>query len=112
MKGFGYLFHGAVELLPTSENLDKVDGMLKNFIKTVKEHVVDGLDLELADILVHSLNEILSILVEKQRANIDPAWIIRPHLMDIMMMALKSLAVFQSFTLQGKSDPAHIAKAK
>lgn len=105
LKGFGYLFYGAVELLPASENLDRVDSLLKSFIKTVKEHVVDALDLELAEILVHSLNEILTILVIKQRANIDPAWIIRPHLMDIMMMALKSLAVFQSFQLQGKSDP-------
>ncbi len=32
--------------------------------------------------------------------------------MDIMMMALKSLAVFQSYTLQGKSDPEHIVQAK
>lgn len=32
--------------------------------------------------------------------------------MDMMMMALKSLAVFQSFMLQGKPDPDNIIESK
>ena len=88
------MFHGAVELLPASENFTKVDGLLKNFMKTIKVHVVDALDLELAEILVQTLNEICSSLLEKKNAGVCPNWLIRPHLTDMMMMALKSLAVF------------------
>lgn len=93
-KGFGYLFRGAVEMLPESENLNKVETLLKNFMNAVKEHIADALDLELAEILVGTLNEIVSSLVEKQTAGVDPAWLIRPHLKDIMLMALKALATF------------------
>lgn len=46
------MFRGAVELLPTSENFSKVDSLLKSFMKAVKVHVVDALDLELGEILV------------------------------------------------------------
>ena len=46
------MFRGAVELLPASENFSKVDSLLKSFMKAVKVHVVDALDLELGEILV------------------------------------------------------------
>lgn len=88
------MFRGAVELLPASENFSKVDSLLKSFMKAVKVHVVDALDLELGEILVETLNSICQVLHEKQQAGICPNWLIRPHLMDMMMMALKSLAVF------------------
>ena len=78
----------------------------------VKNHVIDALDLELAEILVLTLDEIVSALLEKQEAGVSPSWLIRPYLMDIMVMALKCLAVFQSFSLQGKSDPDNIKDAK
>ena len=81
-------------------------------MKAIKDHVVDALDLELAEILVQTLNEIVSVLIEKQKAGVDPSWLIRPHLVDIMMMALKALATFQSFQLQGKPDPDNIVAAK
>lgn len=89
-----------------------MDDILKKFMKAVKDHVMDGLDLELAEILVNALNEILSILIKKQSEQVDPSWIIRPHLKDMMLMILKSLAVFQSFMLQGKPDPDHVKEAK
>jgi len=66
IRGFGFLFRGAVELLPASENFDKVDGLLKSFMKTIKEHVIDALDLELSEILIQTLNEICEILSEKK----------------------------------------------
>ena len=81
-------------------------------MKAVKDHVIDALDLELSEILVQTINEIVDVLLAKQRADIDPSWLIRPYLKDFMMMALKSLAVFQSFMLQGKPDPEHITAAK
>ena len=52
LRGFGFLFRGSTELLPASENFDKADDLLKKFMKVVKDHVIDGLDLELAEILV------------------------------------------------------------
>lgn len=66
IRGFGFLFRGAVELLPESENFIKVDLLLKSFMKTVKEHVVDALDLELGEILVETLNNICEVLYEKK----------------------------------------------
>ena len=63
-------------------------------MKTVKEHVIDALDLELSEILVETLNNICEILHEKKQAGICPNWLIRPHLVDMMMMALKALAQF------------------
>ena len=65
IRGFGFMFRGAVELLPESENFSKVDNLLKSFMKTIKDHVVDCLDLELGEILVQTLNEICSVLQEK-----------------------------------------------
>ena len=76
-----------------------MESLFKNFMKAVKDHVIDALDLELSEILVQTINEIVDVLLTKQRADIDPSWLVRPYLKDFMMMALKSLAVFQSFML-------------
>ena len=65
LKGFGYLFRGAVEMLPESDLFKKVEVLLRDFMKAVKDHVADGLDLELAEILVGTLNEIVTSLLEK-----------------------------------------------
>ena len=65
IKGFGFLFVGAVELLPASEHFSRVDGILNKFMKAIKDHVIDSLDLELAEILVNTLNEIVSVLLQK-----------------------------------------------
>lgn len=56
----------------------------------VRDHVIDALDLELAEILVQTLNEIVQALLDKQTAGIDPKWLIKPHLFNIMKMALKA----------------------
>ena len=112
LKGFGFLFRGAIELLPESQHLSKVENILQNFIKTVKDQVVDALDLELSEILVGTLNEILSALLAKQAKGVDPKWLIKPYLLDILKMSLKALAVFQSFDLQGKPDPDNVKESK
>ncbi len=65
IKGFGFLFVGAVELLPASEHFSRVDGILNKFMNSIKDHVIDSLDLELAEILVNTLNEIVSVLLKK-----------------------------------------------
>ena len=56
LKAFGFLFRGAIELLPESKDFTKVVDLLSKFIETVKEHVVDALDLELSEILMSTLN--------------------------------------------------------
>lgn len=99
IRGFGYLFRGAIEMLPESELFNKVESLLAGFMKAIKDHVADALDLELAEILVGSLNEIVTSLLEKQSAGVDPSWLIRPYLKDILQFALKSLAAFQSYKL-------------
>ena len=99
-------------MLPESELLARVEKLLNGFMKAVNEHVIDALDLELAEILVLTLNEMADVLLEKQKEEIDPKWLIKPHLVDMMKFALKALAVFQSFTLQGKPDPDNIKDSK
>ena len=94
MKGFGFLISGGIELLPAMEHLRKFEDILSKFIKIVKDHVIDALDLELAEILVQTLNEIIDALLKKEEQGVESAWLIRPYLVDVMMMALKSLAVF------------------
>lgn len=74
----------------------------------MKNHVIEALDLELAEILVGTLTEIAQALLDKQAAGVDPKWLIKPYLIDFMNMALKALAVFQSFELQGKGDPDNV----
>ena len=112
LKGFGFLFRGAVEMLPESEHFSKVEQVLKSFMQAIKDHVVDSLDLELAEILIGTLNEIVSSLLERQNAGVSPSWLIRPYLTDIMLSSLKALATFQSFQLQGKQDPDNVIASK
>lgn len=66
LKAFGYLFSGAIELIPDSQNLVKVNPLLCKFIKTVKENILDALDIELSQILVLSVNEMLDALIIKK----------------------------------------------
>ena len=65
LKAFGYLFRGSIELLTESQHLEKVVGLLSKFVETVKDYVLDALDLELSEILIQTLNEIVNSLIEK-----------------------------------------------
>ena len=66
LRAFGYLFRGSIELLSESKQLEKVVGLLENFIETVKDYVSEALDLELSEILIYTLIEITESLIEKQ----------------------------------------------
>ena len=112
MKAFGYLFHGAIELLFEGQQLEKVVGLLSKFIATVNEYVMDALDLELSQILIQTLNEIVSALIEKQDAGLDIKYVARAHLFDMLQMSIKCLGIFQSFKLAGKPDPQNIVESK
>jgi hypothetical protein len=50
--------------------------------------------MELAELLLETLQRILEVLVNKQKQNIDPSELIKEHLQDILEIALKCLAVF------------------
>jgi hypothetical protein len=42
------LFAGSIELIPAKGDLTRVTDLLLSFVKTVKESVLDSLDMELA----------------------------------------------------------------
>ena len=80
LKAFGYLFSGAIELIPDSQNLSKVSSFLDKFMKTVKENILDALDIELSQILVLSLNEMLdSLIIKKEAQKLDVSAVIDKH---------------------------------
>ena len=55
VKSFGYLFEGSCELLDTTASMDKVQGVLQDFIFYSKTELVDQLDLELSTLMVETL---------------------------------------------------------
>ena len=73
-----------------------------------RTQLVLQLDMELAELLIETLQRILQVLTTKMQANIDPSDLISEHLQDVVEVALKCLAVFQNFRLQNKPDPANI----
>ena len=94
MKAFGYLFSGAIELLPESQHFTKVEGLLTNFIETVRDYVLDALDHELSEILIQTLNEIVASLIEKQEAGLDVRYVVKAHLFDMLRMSMRCMGVF------------------
>lgn len=112
LKAFGYLFHGAVELLPESSHLSRVQPLLKNFVETVNDFVIDALDQELGEILVETINEVVESLLVKQRAGIDVKYVLEPHMFDIFKMVLRALSVFQSYKIQSKIEPDSVKVVK
>jgi hypothetical protein len=59
-----------------------------------KTELVKQLDMELAELLVETLQRILEVLEKKQKLGIDPSELIKEHLQDILEISLKCLAVF------------------
>lgn len=67
--------------------------------------MLDCLDLELAEILVKTLDMILDSLIEKQEKGIDVKDFIGVHLYDIFKMVFRAHGVFLNFKLVGKLEP-------
>jgi hypothetical protein len=65
IRTFGYLFEGSTELITKSEQFEKVAEILNEFIFYAKNELVDQLDMELADLLVETLQRILNVLIVK-----------------------------------------------
>lgn len=67
--------------------------------------VLDCLDLELAEILVKTLDMILDSLIEKQEREIYVKDFIEVHLYEIFKMVFRAHGVFLNFKLVGKLEP-------
>jgi len=112
LKAFGYLFTGALELIPASEHLDKVANLLTDFVDAIDTTVLDSVDLELAEILVDTLDIVTGALLEKKESRVDVSSVISPHLYDFFKMLMRCHGVFQSFKLVGKLEPQNVVDCK
>jgi len=55
LKAFGYMFAGSLELLIEGQDVSRVSDIMRDFMKAIKESVIDCLDIETADYLVETL---------------------------------------------------------
>ena len=67
LKSFGYLFTGSCEFAKKSQDYDRLQNLLSEFIFAVKSVVIESLDLELAEILTQTVIEILDYLLLKKQ---------------------------------------------
>ncbi|CDW81095.1 UNKNOWN [Stylonychia lemnae] len=111
LKAFGYVFYGAVEIIPNDENLDKVDNLLSEFVRSVNEQILDSLDQELADNLIYSLSQIIEILSLKQEKEFNiKQW--QKHEKDFFYMIIRCLGVYHNLKMLNKPDSDHVIEQK
>lgn len=107
------MFSGAIELLPTAEHFVKVEELLNSFVKAINEVILEGLDLEMAQILCETLIEMTDSLVDKKsEQNIDITDFIAPHLYDFLVMTLRCMGCFHTFKISKKEEPDEIIENK
>ena len=90
----------------------KVESILVNFIDSINMVVLDSLDHELSEIMLETLTEITSSIVEKQEKGLDVKYLLRPHLRDFLIFTLRSFAVLHSYKMAGKPDPIKVEHSK
>jgi len=112
LKGFGYIFEGAIELLPTTEDLERIAKLMEDFVQAVKQVVLDGLDLEMATILIDTLGLVLDSLIKKQNSGVSVKKFVAAYLYDFFAMLLKAHGVLLSFKILGKVNPTGVAESK
>lgn len=71
LRCFGYLFYGAVDIIPKDEDLKKVESLLDGFVTAVNDFILDALDTDLADHLIESLTNIIEVLTIKKEQGLD-----------------------------------------
>ncbi len=85
--------------------------LLQDFVDAVEKHVLDSLDMELADSLVTALDQITEMLVYKQEKGLDiSVW--HKHNKSVFNMLIRSLGVYNNFKLVNKPEPESITKQK
>jgi len=107
------LFWGAIELLPELKYFGKVDDLLKAFVKAVDDVVVHGLDIQLATLLIDTVEEIMdAFMIKRREKDIDFKDFLAPHLYSILIMTIRAQGVFNAFKLDNKEDPDTIIDSK
>lgn len=78
----------------------------------IKDVVLDGLDLELATILINTLDLMLDSLIKKQNSGVSVKKFIAPYLYSFFVMLLKAHGVLLSFKILGKLNPPGVVDSK
>lgn len=99
LRSLGYLFEGSCELIFDASQFERVQELLNDFMHYTRTQLVLQLDMELAELLIETLQRILQVLTNKLIMKIDPSALISEHLQDVVEVALKCLAVFQNYRL-------------
>ena len=71
LRCFGYLFAGSIELLQPGQDLASTAQLFANFIKSVKECVIETLDIESSNYLLETLEVLLKEIVLKKSQGVD-----------------------------------------
>jgi hypothetical protein len=85
---------------------------LKSFVKAVNEVVLEGLDLEMAQILCETLLEMTDALVVKKQKGVDITEFVAPYIYDFLVMTLRCMGCFHTFKLSNKEEPEEIIENK
>ena len=112
IKAFGHIFEGAIEILPDTADLNRIAGLLHEFIDAVKSVVIDGLDIELAQIMIDTIYIVLEALIRKHESGVSVKKFLAPYLYDIFNILLRSHGVLLNFKILGKTEPSNIAESK
>jgi rRNA maturation endonuclease Nob1 len=98
--------------LPTLEHFEKVEELMNSFVKAQNEVVLEGLDLEMAQILCETLIEMTDALVVKQEKGINVSEFFAPYIYDFLVMTLRCMGCFHTFKLSNKEEPEEIIENK
>ena len=72
MRAFGHLFTGAMMLVDTKEKLEShMGGIMNDFMHVIETEVIAALDLELAELLVLTFNDVMDCLQSKAEKGLD-----------------------------------------
>ena len=111
MHIFGYIVAGTMEIFPSSEDLSKVEEVIDAFFSSVESHVLDSLDMDLADQLIDSLKQLTDMLIILKDRGLDISKWYR-HNKSVFYMIVKCLGVYNNFKLLNKQEPEHIINQK
>ena len=66
LRAFGHVFAGSIELLQPEQNLEPMAELFRNFIKGLKDAVIDTLDIESSNYLIETFDVIFVELLKKK----------------------------------------------
>ena len=102
---------GSIELLRPGQTLEYVESAMKQYVMSIKEAVVDSLDLEMAQNMILSLHFFVKMVVQKKQEGVD-CELFKKHCAAILDFCFAALSAFQSFKLQRKEEPKHVTKSR